>query len=408
MTQGLGPGPVLGRIVIVGAGLAGATTAQALREGGWRGPVTLLGAERHRPYDRPPLSKEVLLGQPAELELAVDFAEHDIELLLGRTATQLDVEARRLETDGGPLDYEAVVLACGALALDLPGTAGLPHVSTLRTWDDAERLRPVLAAGGSLVIVGAGWIGAEVATAARTAGCAVTVVEAGPHPLAGTLPAEVAAPMAAWYAEAGAELRTGSPVTAVHQREVELADGTVLGADAVLVGIGSRPDTAWLAGSGVPLGADGSVLADARLATDAPGVYAVGDCASYPSARFGRRLLTHHWDNALVGPRTVAATLLGEPATHDPVPYFWSRQFGRYLQYVGHHGPEDRLVRRGDPAGPERAWTACWLRGEALTAVLAVDRPRDLLQGRRLVDRGAAVDPTLLADPDVPLKSAVR
>lgn len=393
--------------MIVGAGLAGATTAQALREGGWRGPLTLLGAEPHRPYDRPPLSKELLLGQPAELELAIDFAGYGIELLLGRRATQLNVAARRLETDGGPLDYDALVLACGAVAVRLPGTAGLPNVSTLRTRDDAERLRPVLAAGGGLVIVGAGWIGAEVATAARAAGCAVTVVEAGAHPLAGTLPAEVTAPMTDWYAAAGAELRTGAPVTAVREREVELADGTVLGADAVLVGIGSRPDTAWLAGSGVPLGADGSVLADARLATGAPGVYAVGDCASYPSARAGRRLLTHHWDNALVGPRTVAATLLGERATHDPVPYFWSRQFGRYLQYVGHHAPGDRLVLRGDPAG-DRAWSACWLDDGALTAVLAVDRPRDLLQGRRLVDRRATVDPALLADPDVPLKVAAR
>ncbi|WP_245880297.1 NAD(P)/FAD-dependent oxidoreductase [Streptomyces zhaozhouensis] len=397
-----------GRIVIVGAGLAGATTAQALREGGWTGPLTLLGAEPHRPYDRPPLSKELLRGQPAELELAVDFAALDIALALGRTATQLNVEARRLETDGGPLDYDAVVLACGALALDLPGTAGLPNVVTLRTRDDAERLRPVLAGGGGLVIVGAGWIGAEVATAARAAGCAVTVVEAGPHPLAGALPAEVAGPMADWYAEAGAELRTGVPVTAVRDGEVELADGTVLGADAVLVGIGSRPDTDWLAGSGVPLGEDGAVLADAALATAARGVYAVGDCASYPSARSGRRLLTHHWDNALVGPRTVAATLLGERATHDPVPYFWSSQFGRYLQYVGEHRAGDELVRRGEPGAAGRGWSACWLRDGALAAVLAVDRPRDLLQGRRLVDRRAAVDRALLADPDVPLKSAAR
>ncbi|MDT0264957.1 FAD-dependent oxidoreductase [Streptomyces sp. DSM 44915] len=397
-----------GRIVIVGAGLAGANTALALRERGWRGPLTLLGAEPYRPYDRPPLSKEVLLGQPAEVDLDIDFEAHDIELALGRTATRLDVRARRLATDGGPLDYASVVLACGAVAVDLPGTAGLPHVHTLRTRDDAERLRPVLAAAGSLVIVGAGWIGAEVATAARAAGCAVTVVEAGPHPLAGTLPAEVAERLAAWYAAAGVRLRTGVAVTAVREGEVELADGTVLGAEAVLVGIGSRPDTDWLAGSGVPLDGSGAVLADARLATEAPGVYAVGDCASYPSARFGRRLLTHHWQNALDGAGTVAATLLGEPVSHDPVPYFWSRQFGRYLQYAGHHRPDDRLVWRVPDGAQDGPWSVCWTRDGRLTAVLAVDRPRDLLQGRRLVDRLAEVDPARLADPDVPLKSAAR
>ncbi len=394
-------------MVIVGAGLAGATTALALREGGWRGRVTLLGAEPHRPYDRPPLSKELLLGRPAPLDLAIDFEALDITLSLGRTATRLDAGERRLETDAGELPYDALVLACGARALRLPGTEDLEQVWSLRTRDDAERLRPVLDAGGALVIVGAGWIGAEVAGAARAAGCPVTVVEAGDHPLAGALPAEVTAPMRRWYAEAGAELRTGRPVTGVRDGEVELADGTVLRADAVLVGIGSRADTDWLAGSGVPLDPDGSVRADARLATGVPDVYAVGDCASYPSARFGRRLAVHHWDNALVGPRTVAATLLGEPAGHDPVPYFWSTQFGRHLQFVGRPDAGDRLRWRGDPAS-DATWSACWTRDDRLTAVLTVDRPRDLAQARRLIGRGVPVDPDRLVDPDIPLKAAAR
>ncbi|UED83699.1 NAD(P)/FAD-dependent oxidoreductase [Streptomyces profundus] len=396
-----------GHVVIVGAGLAGATTARALREGGWRGRVTLLGAEPHRPYDRPPLSKELLLGQPAPLDLDIDFEALDITLTPGRTATRLDAGERRLETDAGELRYDALVLACGARAVRLPGTDGLARVWTLRTRDDAERLRAVLDARGSLVIVGAGWIGAEVAGAARAAGCQVTVVEAGEHPLAGTLPAEVTAPMRAWYAQAGAELRTGRPVTAVRDGEVELADGTVLRGDAVLVGIGSRADTEWLAGSGVPLDPDGSVRADAALATGVPGVYAVGDCASYPSARFGRRLAVHHWDNALVGARTVAATLLGERAGHDPVPYFWSTQFGRHLQFVGRPDAGDRPLWRGDPAA-DATWSVCWTRDDRLTAVLAVDRPRDLAQARRLIGRGVPVDPDRLVDPDVPLKAAVR
>ncbi len=197
------------------------------------------------------------------------------------------------------MPYDVLVLATGAEPIRLPGTEGVPGVHLLRTLDDAERLRPVLARQHDIVVVGAGWIGAEFATAAREAGCAVTVVEAADHPLAGALPAEVAAPMAAWYADAGAELRTHARVERVESGEVVLADGTRLPAGAVVVGIGARPATGWLAGSGIELGAHGEVLTDDRLRTSVPDVYAVGDCASFPSARYGERLLVHHWDNAL-------------------------------------------------------------------------------------------------------------
>ncbi|MDT0309802.1 FAD-dependent oxidoreductase [Streptomyces sp. DSM 44917] len=403
-------------MVIAGGGLAGAQTAARLRERGFAGRVTLVGAEPHPPYDRPPLSKDVLLGKggPEPPALDVDFAALDVRLLLGTAATGLRVADRVLETDAGPLPYDHLVLATGAEAATLPGTAGLPGVHVLRTLDDARRLRPVLEARGSLVAVGAGWIGAEAATAARAAGCEVTVVEAAGGPLAGVLPAEVAEPMRAWYAGAGAVLRTGEAVTAVRAGEVELAGGAVLGADAVLVGVGSRPATGWLAGRGVELAADGSVRADARLRASAPGVYAAGDCASFPSARYGRRLLVHHWDNALSGPDTVAAGITGgitgaeDAPPYDPVPYFWSEQFGRYVQYAGYHAPGDALLWRGDPAAGE-GWSVCWLgAGGALRAVLAVDRPRDLTQGRRLIKRGAALDAGRAADPAVPLKAAAR
>ncbi|WP_313896327.1 FAD-dependent oxidoreductase [Streptomyces sp. YIM 98790] len=397
-----------GGVVIAGAGLAGARTAVELREQGWDGPVTLLGSEPHRPYDRPPLSKEVMQGQADGSTLDIDYRALDITLLPGRTATGLDPAARLLHTDAGPLRYGRLVLATGARAVTLPGARDLAGVHVLRTLDDALALRKVLAAGGSLAVVGAGWIGAELTTAARAAGCPVTVVEAAGHVLAGALPAEVTAPMRRWYAEAGAGLRTGSPVAAVRTGAVELADGTVLAADAVLIGIGARPATGWLAGSGVPLDpADGSVRADAALRAGVPDVWAVGDCASYPSARHGRRMMVHHWDNALHGPRTVAAGILGRPATHDPVPYFWSDQFGRTVQYAGHHGDADLLLWRGDPEGTE-GWTVCWLRAGRLAALLAVDRPRDSAQGRRLIERGTPLDAALAADPAVPLKSAVR
>ncbi|MFE7100147.1 NAD(P)/FAD-dependent oxidoreductase [Streptomyces erythrochromogenes] len=392
--------------VIVGAGMAGVQTAVALREQGFTGPVTLLGAEPHQPYDRPPLSKAVLLGKAEDSAFDVDFEGLGIELRLGTEVTGLRAADRELDTAAGPVPYEVLVLATGAQPLTLPGAEGVPGVHLLRTLDDAARLRPVLAAASRIVVVGAGWIGAEFATAAREAGCAVTVVEAADRVLAGALPAEVAGPMARWYGQAGAELITGTKVAGVEEGRVLLDDGRVLPADAVVVGIGARPATGWLAGSGVELGTDGSVTADAHLLTSLPGVYAVGDCASFPSGRYGARLLVHHWDNALQGPRAVAANVLaGQPtAVYDPVPYFWSEQFGRFVQYAGHHGGADTLVWRGDPA--EETWSVCWLRDGALAAVLAVGRPRDLAQGRKLIETGAPVDPAKAADPGTPLKSA--
>lgn len=401
------------RVVIAGAGMAGVQTAVALRERGFTGPVTLIGAEPHQPYDRPPLSKAVLLGKAEDSAFDIDFEALGITLRLGLDVTALRAADHELDTPQGPVPYDVLVVATGAEPLVLPGSEGVRGVHLLRTLDDAARLRPVLERRHDVVVVGAGWIGAEFATAARAAGCAVTVVEAAGHPLAGALPTEVAAPMAGWYAESGATLLTGARVARVEPGRVVLADGRTVPADAVVVGIGARPATGWLAGSGIALGPDGSVTADASLRTSLPDVYAVGDCASFPSARYGERLLVHHWDNALQGPRTVAAAVAaavaapeGEepPPAYDPVPYFWSEQFGRFVQYAGHHTGADTLVWRGDPAEP--SWTVCWLRDGALVAVLAVGRPRDLAQGRKLVESGAELAPDRVADPSVPLKSA--
>lgn len=393
------------RVVVVGAGMAGVQTAVALRERGFQGTVTVIGAEPHQPYDRPPLSKAILLGKAEGSAFDVDFEALGIELLLGREALGVRPDAHELDTEAGPVPYDVLVLATGAEPIRLPGTEGVPGVHLLRTLDDAERLRPVLARQHDIVVVGAGWIGAEFATAAREAGCAVTVVEAADRPLAGALPAEVAAPMTSWYADAGADLRTHARVVRVEPGEVVLDDGSRVPAGAVVVGIGARPATAWLAGSGIELGAHGEVVADERLHTSAPDVYAVGDCASFPSGRYGERLMVHHWDNALQGPRTVAAAVLGETsAVYDPVPYFWSEQFGRFVQYAGHHASADTTLWRGEPSGP--AWSVCWLRDNRLVALLAVGRPRDLAQGRRLIDAGTEMNPQLLTDPTRPLKAS--
>ncbi|HEY8980658.1 MAG TPA: FAD-dependent oxidoreductase [Streptomyces sp.] len=398
------------RVVVVGAGMAGVQTAVALREQGFTGTVTVIGAEPHQPYDRPPLSKAVLLGKTDGSAFDIDFTALGIDLLLGREALAVHPREHVLDTDGGPVPYDVLVLATGAEPIVLPGTEGVPGVHLLRTLDDAERLRPVLADQHDVVVVGAGWIGAEFATAAREAGCTVTVVEAADRPLAGALPAEVAAPMTAWYADLGVELRTHARVRAVEPGAVLLDDGTRIPAGAVLVGIGARPATGWLAGSGIDLGTRGEVVTDDHLRASVPDVYAVGDCASFPSARYAERLLIHHWDNALQGPRTVAANILagatGAPlVAYDPVPYFWSEQFGRFVQYAGHHTGADAMVWRGDFAGP--AWSVCWLREGRLVALLAVGRPRDLAQGRRLIEAGAVMDVEVLGDAGAPLKSAV-
>ncbi|GGX40019.1 oxidoreductase [Streptomyces chartreusis] len=392
-------------MVVAGAGMAGVQTAVALREQGFTGTVTLIGAEPHQPYDRPPLSKAVLLGKAEGSAFDVDFESLGIDLRLGREVLGVRVADRELDTEAGPVPYDVLVLATGAEPIRLPGVQGVPGVHLLRTLDDAERLRPVLARQHDIVVVGAGWIGAEFATAAREAGCAVTVVEAADRPLAGALPAEVAAPMAAWYADSGAVLRTNTRVAGVEPGAVILDDGSRVPAGAVVVGIGARPATAWLAGSGIELGAHGEVVADDRLRTSVPDVYAVGDCASFPSGRYGERLLVHHWDNALQGPRTVAADILGQtPAVYDPVPYFWSEQFGRFVQYAGHHAAADTTLWRGDPSGP--AWSVCWLRDDRLVALLAVGRPRDLAQGRRLIESGTPMNTELMTDPARPLKAA--
>jgi 3-phenylpropionate/trans-cinnamate dioxygenase ferredoxin reductase subunit len=402
------------RVVIVGAGMAGVQTAVQLREQGWTGPVLLLGAEPHQPYDRPPLSKAVLLGTAEGSAFDIDFDALGVELELGTPVTALNTGRRVLETGRGPVPYDALVLATGAEPLTLPGSEDTPGVHLLRTLDDVTRLRPVLEERRNVVVVGAGWIGAEFATAAREAGCTVTVVESADRPLPGALPADVAAHMRGWYAQSGARLRTGARVAAVEAGSVVLDDGERVPADAVVVGIGARPATRWLADSGVALCPDGSVRGDDRLRTSVPTVYAVGDCVSFPSARYGARLLVHHWDNALQGPVVVAANVIAglrgtgpaEEAVYDPVPYFWSEQFGRFVQYAGHHAGADRMLLRGDPSEP--SWSVCWLRGGTLTALLAVGRPRDLTQGRRLIQQGAALDPTLLADASVALKKAVR
>ncbi|WP_106398387.1 NAD(P)/FAD-dependent oxidoreductase [Actinocorallia populi] len=387
------------RVIVVGGGLAGVRAVEALRAKGFGGRLTLVGAEPHRPYDRPPLSKAVLAGERDDTTVDASWDTLDCELLLGHRATGLRVQDRVLETTAGELPYDGLVIATGAETVRLPGP-GRQHV--IRTIDDALELRSLLVPGARVVIVGAGWIGAEAATTAAKLGCEVTVLEAAPAPLAVALGPELGALTVPWYAEAGVSLRCGVKVSSIEEGGVALVDGEFLPADAVVVGIGVRPSLDWVSG----LETANGVVVDASLRTSRPEIVAVGDCAAWWSHRYGRRLRVEHWDAALNAPEVAAATLLGQEAVYDDPPYFWSEQFGRMVQYAGYHQEAERMVFRGDPEN-DRSWAVFWLTGDLLQAVLTVASPRDFMQSRRLLAAGAPVDAERLTDPSVPVRNAV-
>jgi NADPH-dependent 2,4-dienoyl-CoA reductase/sulfur reductase-like enzyme len=387
------------RVVVVGAGLAGLRTIEELRARGYPGEITLIGAEERPPYDRPPLSKRVMTGELDDTSLRADFGALKVDFRAGERATGLE-PGGALRTERGEYPFDRLVLATGAAPVTLPGTG---RQRVLRSLDDALELRGLLRPGLKLVVAGAGWIGAELATAAAALGAAVTVLDAAATPLAAAVGTEVGARTAGWYAAAGVDLLLGHAVESVQPGGLALAGGGWLAADVVVTAVGVRPAVGWLAGSGIRL--EAGVAADEGLRASVPGVYAVGDCASFVSGRYGRRLRFEHWDVALHAPEVAAANLLGGSETYDPVPYFWSQQFGRMLQYVGYHGAADQLIWRGDPA--DEGWAACWLAAGAMVALLTVDRPRDLLQGRRVIASASPVDVARLTDPGVPVKDAV-
>jgi NADPH-dependent 2,4-dienoyl-CoA reductase/sulfur reductase-like enzyme len=380
------------RVVVVGAGLAGLRVVEELRARGYAGAVTLIGAESRPPYDRPPLSKKVMTGEFDDTSLRADLESLSVDVRLGEAATGLDDHV--LRTDAAEYEWDALAVASGAYPIRLPGD-GPQHV--LRTADDALALRSLLTPGTSLAIVGAGWIGAELATAATVRGCAVTVLEAAGTPLAAAIGTEVGGMTIPWYAEAGVELRLNQAVAAIEPGGIALADGGWVPADVVVTAVGVRPAVSWLAGSDVRL--ENGIAADGQLRTSAADVFAAGDCASFWSARYARQLRIEHWDVALHAPEVVAANILGGRTDYDPVPYFWSEQFGRMVQYVGWHGGADRIVWRGRPADPK--WAVCWLAADRLLAALTVRLPRDLNQARRLIEAGGLVDPARLADPGI-------
>lgn len=384
-------------VTVVGASLAGLSAARALRGHGYDGRIQIVGAEPHPPYDRPPLSKEFLAGAVAAASLALESAEDDaldLHWRLGRRAVRLNPADRAVVLDTGErLAGDGVVVATGAKARQLPGPR-LAGTHTLRTLDDALELRAALRPGARLVVIGAGFIGAEVASTARRLGVEVTVVEAAPVPLAGPLGEEMGKVCAALHAEHGVRLVTGAlgalPVGDRRVRAVRLADGTELPADVVVTGIGSVPCVDWLAGSG--LKTDGGVLTDERCATAIPGVVAVGDCAVAPNGYAGTLLRAEHWTHAQQQPAVAAATLLGRDHQLSPlaaVPYFWSDQYGVRLQFAGHRKAGD-VVEVTDGDLDSRRFVAVYQRDGRPVAVLAMNQPKPFARWRRELVRSHA------------------
>jgi NADPH-dependent 2,4-dienoyl-CoA reductase/sulfur reductase-like enzyme len=380
-------------VTVVGASLAGLSAARALRAAGFDGQVTVVGDEVHRPYDRPPLSKELLSGRmtPADLALEAEDEALDLDWRLGVRATALRPADRTLElADGAVLRSDGLVLATGARARTLPGTAGIRGVHTLRTLDDALALAEELRPGRSLVVVGAGFIGAEVASTASQLGLEVTVLEAQEVPLAGPLGDQMGRVVAGLHQINGVKLLCGVAIHAVHARtngveSVELVDGRVLPADVVVVGVGAEPNVEWLEGSGVEL-ANG-VRCDSRGATSLPGVVAVGDCASWYDPLSGRHRRVEHWTGALERPAAAVATLLGRGATVGAPrpPYFWSDQYGSRIQFAGAADLADAVTVE-DGSLDERSFLAVYRRAGDPVAVLGVDRVRPFTRWRRQLD----------------------
>ena len=373
---------VEGGVVIAGGGLAAQRAAETLRRVGYERRIRMVSAEAHLPYDRPPLSKEVLGDAAAEdavgFRSAGWYDEKDVEVLLGTSASALDGTTRRLELDDGRvLGYDDLVIATGAAPRMLPPFAPYPNVSTLRTIEDSRRLRERLHSGERLLVIGAGFIGLEVAAAARAAGVEVTVVELERLPLLALLREDVARWFADLHTSEGVELILGHTVAQIHGEQaitaVTLDDGRRVPTDHVLVGIGVRPDLGWLADSGLPL--DG-VPTDVSGRTSLPNVYAAGDAAAFYNPYLGRHLLSGHWESAGRQGAAVANAIVGRPPGPPAVSSFWSDQYGTRVQYLGHAPLADAVTIDGDPGA--RDFVAHYERGGELVAAVAVGRPKAL------------------------------
>ena len=393
---------VLDRIVIVGASLAGFRAAEELRTRGHAGTITLVGDEPHRPYDRPPLSKQVLTGVKPPESTALQAAsgpidDLDLEWRLGESATGLDLSDRTVLLGGGErLAYDGLVIATGASPRRLPGTDHLDGVHTLRSLDDSIAIRAALAAGPRRVaVVGAGFIGSEVAASTRSLGIDVSLIEALPVPLERGLGPQMGAVVADLHRDHGVDVHLGVGVVLIDGSDrverIRLTDGSVLDVDLVVVGIGVSPNTEWLEGSGLTL--DNGVVCDATCLA-APGVVAAGDVARWPNERFGEVMRVEHWDNAIEMGSHAARTLLGQAEPYAPVPWFWSDQYDRKIQLAGRAAADD-IVEVVSGRVEERRFVAFYGRAGRIVGVLGMSQPAKVMRWRSLVAEGASWDDAL-------------
>ncbi|MEU5811244.1 FAD-dependent oxidoreductase [Streptomyces sp. NPDC047718] len=403
--------------VIVGAGLAGAKAAQTLREEGFDGPLVLIGEESERPYERPPLSKGYLLGKDERETVYVHpsqwYTEHDVDLRLGTTVTAIDAAGHEVTlADGSRLRYVKLLLTPGSSPrhLPVPGAA-LDGVHYLRRLSDSDRIKKVFTSASRIAVIGAGWIGLETAAAARTAGVEVTVLESAELPLLRVLGREVSQIFADLHTDHGVDLCFGVQVAEItgtggHAIGVLLADGSRIDADAVIVGVGITPNTQLATAAGLDV--DNGIRVDAHLRTSHPDIYAAGDVANAFHPLLGKHIRVEHWANALNQPQTAAKAMLGQDVTYDRVPYFFTDQYDLGMEYSGYVEPGgyDRVVFRGRT--DTREFIAFWLAEDRVLAGMNVNVWDVTDPIRALVTSGKPVDPTRLADPDVPLNDLLE
>jgi 3-phenylpropionate/trans-cinnamate dioxygenase ferredoxin reductase component len=398
--------------VIVGASLAGAKAAETLREEGFPGRVILIGEEQERPYERPPLSKGYLLGRDERDSVHVHdarwYGEHDVDLRLGTRVTAVDRAAHEVVLDGGErVRYDRLLLTTGSTVrrLNLPG-ADLEGVHYLRSLPDSDEIGAALHGGVRVVVIGGGWIGMEVAAAARERGASVTLVELAELPLQRVLGSEVARIFADLHKEHGVDLRLGTTVrelrgTGGRVSGVVLDDGTEVPADLVVLGVGIGPASELAEAAGLDV--DNGVVTDQSLRTSDPDIYAAGDVANSFNPLLGRRIRVEHWANALAGGPAAARAMMGQDVTYDPVPYFFSDQYDLGMEYAGYAEPGeyDEVVFRGDPAA--REFIAFWRRDGRVVAGMNANVWDVTDEIQRIIRSGQQVDRDRLTNPDVPL-----
>ncbi len=402
--------------VIVGASLAGAKAAETLRAEGFDGPVVLIGEESDRPYERPPLSKDYLLGKAERETLYVHprewYAEHDVDLRLGVAVTAIDRAAHEVSlADGSKAGYARLLLATGSSPrrLSLPG-ADLDGVLYLRSAGDSDRIRAAFQGASRVAVIGAGWIGLETAAAARGAGAEVTVLEMADLPLLRVLGRQVAQVFADLHKDNGVDLRCGVQISEITGRGgkaagLRLADGSHVEADVVIVGVGITPNVQLASAAGLEV--DNGIWVDAQLRSSDPDIFAAGDVANALHPLLGKHVRVEHWANALNQPQTAAKAMLGQDVAYDLVPYFFTDQYDLGMEYAGYVEPDgyDEVIFRGD-AG-RREFIAFWLGGGRVLAGMNVNvwDVNDAIQA--LVRSGQPVNSAALSDPETPLESLV-